>query len=149
LGTRKKCVFCEILRGRAPARIVAENRRAVALLDIQPYAAGHSLVISRRHVPFWHDLDEEEVIDIFRLARQVAQLIKKALRPEFVSLYARGRRIPHTHIFLVPTRKGEPFDRHFNALEGFQEGARELAGLQQPQRLDEIKELLLAARKKR
>lgn len=39
-------------------------------------------------------------------------------------------------------RVGEPFDRHFNALEGFQEGARTLAGLQEPEALAKTLDLL-------
>jgi len=139
---KSECVFCRIIQGAAPGYIVGENQRAVAILDIQPYARGHCLVLPRRHVPWWHDLDEAETADLFALARATAQKIMKAFQPEFVSLYARGRRIPHTHIFLVPTNKGEPFDRHFNALEGFQEGARALAGLQAPEALTEALNML-------
>ena len=55
----------------------------------------------------------------------------KAMSPDFVCIYARGRRIPHAHIFLVPTYKGDPLDRFFNALEGFQESPVELAALRE------------------
>jgi histidine triad (HIT) family protein len=142
-----ECIFCQILRGKAPGYIVCENDQAVALLDIQPYARGHCLVISRRHVPWWHDLTAEETAGLFALAQETAQKIMQAFKPEFVSLYARGRRIPHTHIFLVPTNKGEPFDRHFNALEGFQEAARSLAGLQEPASLQTTADLLATGKK--
>ncbi len=138
----EKCVFCKILAAKAPAYIVGENEQAVALLDIQPYARGHCLVISRRHVPWWHDLTAEESAGLFTLAQKTARKIMKVFKPEFVSLYARGRRIPHTHIFLVPTNKGEPFDRHFNALEGFQETAQFLAGLREPAELKATLDLL-------
>ncbi len=134
-GTTSACIFCDIIAHKAPGYRVGENEHAVAILDIQPYARGHCLVLPRRHVPWWHDLSAEETASLFELARGTAQKIMRAFRPEFVSLYARGRRIPHTHIFLVPTNQGEPFDRHFNALEGFQEGARNLARLQDPAEL--------------
>jgi histidine triad (HIT) family protein len=55
--------------------------------------------------------------------------------PSRFCLYARGRRIPHTHIFLVPTCGGDPLDRFFNALEGFQEAPSEWHALKQPDRL--------------
>lgn len=44
-------------------------------------------------------------------------------------MYARGRRIPHTHIFLVPTYKWDVLDRFFNPLELFQESPQDLAAL--------------------
>jgi histidine triad (HIT) family protein len=52
-----------------------------------------------------------------------------------VCLYARGRRIPHTHLFLVPSRQGDALDGFFNKLERFQESAPELAALKEGSRL--------------
>jgi len=86
-------------------------------------------VISKRHVPWWHDLSEEEIVSLFRMAKRVANRLRDAFSPEFVCLYARGRRIPHTHVFLVPTRKGDILDGFFNALERFQESPQALAAL--------------------
>jgi histidine triad (HIT) family protein len=141
-GAETGCIFCRILAGQAPGYVVGQNAEAVAILDIQPYARGHCLVIPRRHVPWWHDLEPAEATGLFALARETAQRIMRVFEPEFVSMYARGRRIPHTHIFLVPTRKGEPFDRHFNALEGFQEASRAMAESQAPVALQETLERL-------
>lgn len=126
------CPFCAIAAGRAPADVIEETSLSLALLDIQPLAAGHCLVIPRRHVPWWHDLTPEETADLFGVAHRTADRIRRAFRPDFVALYARGRRIPHTHLFLVPTFAGDPVDRHFNALEGWQEGAEALARLRDP-----------------
>jgi histidine triad (HIT) family protein len=126
---KASCVFCEIVAERAPAHRIAENKRALAILDIFPYSPGHTLVLSKRHVPFWHDLTAGEAADVFALAYRVARKLKTAFDPEFVCLMARGRRIPHTHVFLVPTAPGDVLDRYFNGLEKVQEGSEELAPL--------------------
>ncbi|MCK9586036.1 MAG: HIT family protein, partial [Methanothrix soehngenii] len=68
-----------------------------------------------------------------------------ALDPDFVCMYARGRRIPHTHIFLVPTYSGDVLDRFFNALELFQESPPELAALREKDSMEDIAELLREA----
>ena len=125
------CVFCEIVAGRAPAHRIAENEKALAILDIQPFSPGHTLILSKRHVPWWHDLTEQESASLFGLAHQVANRLGRAFEPEFVCLYARGRRIPHTHLFLVPTSGGDALDRFFNELEKVQETCEELAPLRQ------------------
>ena len=138
------CVFCDIVAGRSPGFIVGQNELAMALLDINPLATGHCLVIPRRHVPWWHDMSREETRAVFDLAREISERIVAAFEPEFVAMYVRGRRIPHTHVFLVPTSKGDPLDRHFNALEGFQEAAEALASLRDPKHLDEVKRRLLS-----
>jgi histidine triad (HIT) family protein len=127
-----RCVFCEIVAGKAPAHRIHEDELSLGILDINPFAEGHSLVIPKRHVPWWHDLTAEETESLFRVARIIARKLMKALAPEFVCLYARGRRIPHTHIFLIPTKGGDFLDRIFNNLEKVQESADELAKLRDP-----------------
>jgi histidine triad (HIT) family protein len=140
------CVFCEIVAGSAPAHRIAENERSVAILDISPYAPGHTLVLSKRHVPFWHDLTAREAADVFALAHRVARKLKTAFDPEFVCLMARGRRIPHTHVFLVPTAPGDVLDRYFNGLERVQEGSEELAPLREHASREKAARSLRAAR---
>ena len=123
------CVFCDIVAGRAPAHIIEENELALALLDVNPFVEGHCLVISKRHVQWWHELNDDEIASVFRVAKRVAGRLGATFSPEFVCMYARGRRIPHTHIFLVPTTKGDVLDGFFNALERFQESPETLAAL--------------------
>ena len=128
----QRCIFCEIVAGKAPAHRIYEDEHSLGILDINPFAEGHSLVIPKRHVPWWHDLTEEETESLFRVARIIAKKLMQAFAPEFVCLYARGRRIPHTHIFLIPTKSNDFLDRIFNNLEKVQESAEELAKLRDP-----------------
>jgi histidine triad (HIT) family protein len=58
-------------------------------------------------------------------------------------MYARGRRIPHTHIFLIPTYKDDILDRFFHALEKFQESPQDLALLRQKEQMRDAMRLLL------
>jgi len=136
------CAFCDIVAGRAEAYKIFEDDKSLCILDINPYTKGHSLVISKRHVPWWHDLEEDEMLSLFRVARTVARKMMTALSPEFVCMYARGRRIPHTHIFLIPTVKDDVLDRFFNALEKFQEAPKDLARLKEAEQMIEAMELL-------
>ncbi|MBI5524292.1 MAG: HIT family protein [Desulfarculus sp.] len=129
------CVFCAIAQGQAPAQVILQDELSLCILDIAPFSEGHCLVIPRRHVPWWHELSQAETASLFELARRGANLLMEAFAPEMVTMYARGRRIPHTHIFLVPTRAGEVLDSFFNALERFQESPGLLAGLGQEERL--------------
>lgn len=136
------CIFCDIVAGKAEAYKVFEDENSLCILDINPYTKGHCLVISKRHVPWWHDLEEDEVLSLFRVARTVARKMMASLSPEFVCMYARGRRIPHTHIFLIPTAKDDVLDRFFNALEGFQESPPGLVQLREEGHLKEAMEML-------
>jgi histidine triad (HIT) family protein len=140
--TEKACVFCEIVDGKAPAHVIQENEHSLCILDVHPYTYGHCLVISKGHVPWWHELTDDENASLFKLAKTVANRMMDKLRPDFVSLYARGRRVPHTHIFLIPTYSGDVLDRFFNALENFQESPTALARLKEPAVMSEAARLL-------
>jgi histidine triad (HIT) family protein len=141
----QKCIFCEIAADRSPSHKVYEDDLTLAILDINPFSSGHCLVIPKRHVPWWHELTDEENASLFRVAKVVAEKMMKVLMPDFVCMYARGRRIPHTHIFLVPTYKGDVLDRFFNALELFQESPPTLTALREERAMDEIARRLVEA----
>jgi len=132
------CVFCEIVAGRAPAHVIDQDDRSLCILDINPFAEGHCLVLPKRHVPWWHDLEDDEIASLFLLAKRVANRLRQTFQSEFICLYARGRRIPHTHVFLVPAEKGDVLDSFFNALETFQESPPALAALRHSRALSNV-----------
>ena len=136
------CIFCAIAAGKAPAYGVFEDELSYAILDINPFTKGHCLVIPKRHVPWWHELTEAETTSLFTVAKVVANRMMQVFQPDLVTLYARGRRIPHTHLFLVPTYSGDLLDRYFNALEKFQEAPPELTQLREQNSMAEAARLL-------
>lgn len=140
--SENRCIFCDIVEEKAPCYKVYEDELSLAILDINPFSRGHCLVIPKRHVPWWHELYDAENASLFGVAKMVAERMMKTLNPDFVCMYARGRRIPHTHIFLVPTYGGDVLDRFFNALELFQESPPELAALREKSSMEEMAELL-------
>jgi histidine triad (HIT) family protein len=136
------CVFCDIVAGKAEAYKIYEDELSICILDIHPYTEGHCLVIAKRHVQWWHGLTDEENASLFRVAKVVANRMMDKFHPDFVFLWARGTRIPHTHLFLVPTYSGDVLDQFFNDLENFQESPQELAKLKEPQAMAEAAKIL-------
>jgi len=141
-GKTPPCIFCRIAAGKAEAYRVYEDEFSLGILDLNPFTRGHCLVLSKRHVPWWHDLTKEETKSLFSVSRVIAQKLKKAFKPDFVCMYARGRRIPHTHIFLIPTFGGDMLDRFFNALEGAQELPGRIGPVKRKKELKETARLL-------
>ncbi len=136
------CVFCDIAVEKAPAYRIFEDALSFAILDINPFTQGHCLVITKRHVTRWHEMTEEETASVFNVARIVAGRMMKVFQPDLVLTYARGRRIPHAHIFLVPTYNGDLLDRFFNALEKFQESPPDLARLREIDSMERAAQML-------
>jgi histidine triad (HIT) family protein len=68
------CLFCGIIEGNVPATIVYEDADLVAFRDIQPQAPVHVLVVPRKHIPRFADLDEGNDALMGKLARAAARV---------------------------------------------------------------------------
>jgi len=106
------CVFCRILAGELPATVVAESERALAIMDINPVADGHVLVLTKAHAETLLDIAEPDLLDACHLARQVAVRIHRGLAPDgFHLLQNNGRAalqtVPHFHLHLIPRWQGD------------------------------------------
>ena len=95
-------IFSRIVAGEIPSYKVAENDKFYAFLDINPLAKGHTLVIPKREVDYFFDLDDEEIAAMQVFAKKVALAIKKAFPCIKVGQAVLGLEVPHAHIHLVP-----------------------------------------------
>jgi histidine triad (HIT) family protein len=70
------CLFCRIVAGEIPAKIVKRTDDAVAFRDIDPRAPAHVLVIPTRHLPAVRDArgsDDDALLGrLLRVAAEVA-----------------------------------------------------------------------------
>ena len=95
-------IFAKIAAGEIPSYKCAENEKFYAFLDINPLAKGHTLVIPRREVDYYFDLDDDEIAQMAVVAKQVATAIKKAFPCRKVGMAVLGLEVAHAHIHLVP-----------------------------------------------
>jgi len=102
-----KCIFCRIINGELPCRKVYEDDDVIGILDINPFSKGHVLVIPKKHVVWFHEMDEELTSKVFIAVNRICQKIKRAYDVEYIDLFARGMRIPHVHIFIIPKIRNE------------------------------------------
>jgi histidine triad (HIT) family protein len=54
------CLFCKVVAGEIPAKVVKRSEDAVAFRDIDPKAPTHVLVIPTKHVPAVRDAKGEQ-----------------------------------------------------------------------------------------
>ena len=93
------CVFCSIAAEEAPSYNVAESDRAVAFLDINPAADGHTLVIPKTHADDIWDLDPEDGRAVWTLAQEVAAHLSERLEPDGMTIFQANRKSGWQHVF--------------------------------------------------
>lgn len=95
-------IFSKIIAGDIPSYRVAEDDRFFAFLDINPLAAGHTLVVPQQETDYLFDLDDELLADMVVFSKKVAHAIRRAMGCKRVAVMVLGLEVPHAHIHLVP-----------------------------------------------
>ncbi|WP_295877536.1 HIT family protein [uncultured Zhongshania sp.] len=95
-------IFTKIIQGELPGHFVWQDEHAVAILTIEPIQEGHLLLIPRKEVDHWDDLQPELAAHLMSVAQTLAKALKKAYACQRVSMMIIGLEVPHTHIHLSP-----------------------------------------------
>ena len=97
-----KSIFSKIIDREIPAHIVAEDEHFIAFLDINPLSVGHTLVVPKKEVDYFFDVDDSLMEEIMPFSKRVAVAIKKATNCVRVGVAVIGFEVPHAHLHLVP-----------------------------------------------
>ncbi len=104
---QQQCIFCHIASGKIPAKKVYEDDKVTAVLDINPGASGHVLVIPKDHVAIMPQMSDDLVAHLGMVAKQLSHSIIRALKVEGTSIFvangvAAGQRAPHFLLHVIP-----------------------------------------------
>jgi ATP adenylyltransferase len=108
------CVFCLALEGDDEERLVVRRGpRAFVVLNKFPYSSGHLMVAPRRHVGEFGALDDDEVVEIHRLAARGMRALGELYGPDGFNLgwnlgrVAGAGVVDHVHLHVVPRWSGD------------------------------------------
>lgn len=104
------CLFCRIIEGSIPAKIVYQDEHTLAFDDINPQAPVHTLVIPKQHVASIQDLGEPDQALLGRILLTCAKIAKaKGLSDSGFRLIANtgrdgGQTVFHLHFHVMGGR---------------------------------------------
>ncbi|MGH7320961.1 MAG: HIT family protein [Candidatus Rokuibacteriota bacterium] len=109
------CLFCTALRAGEDAthRILARARSAFLILNAFPYATGHLMAATNRHVGSPEELSDEESLDLMRVSGRAVAVLRAVYRPDGFNLglnvgRAAGAGVEdHLHLHVVPRWAGD------------------------------------------
>ena len=101
-------IFTRIINGEIPCYRVAENYKFIAFLDINPLREGHTLIVPKKEIDYFFDLDEETLAEMMVFARRVALAIREVIECKRIGVVVLGLEVPHAHVHLIPmNREGD------------------------------------------
>ena len=101
------CIFCAIVDGDIPGRIVDESEAAIAFLDANPLAAGHTLVVPKAHHERLNDVPDDEATELYAAIHRVVPAVEDAVDARATTVAFNngefaGQEVPHVHCHVVP-----------------------------------------------
>jgi len=101
------CIFCQIVAGDIPARVVYEDADVLAFLDANPIAPGHTLVIPKTHYETLDEVPPEPGEMMFAAIHYLTPIVEDAVDADasnigFNNGAAAGQEVPHVHGHIVP-----------------------------------------------
>eukprot|EP00736_Rhodelphis_marinus_P001306 Rmarinus@m.4241 len=92
--------------------VFAQNSFSYAVVNLKPCVPGHMMVISKRVVPRFEDLSEEEVSSLWSLVHKIAPRIVAHFGGTSTTFAIQdgpeaGQTIPHVHVHIIPRRSGD------------------------------------------
>jgi diadenosine tetraphosphate (Ap4A) HIT family hydrolase len=107
-----ECIFCNL----DESRVEIENNLALSFKDLYPVTKGHSLVIPKRHVQSFFDLEKDEkkaILELLELQKKKLISQDKLITGFNIGIndgIDSGQTVMHCHVHLIPRRKGDMND---------------------------------------
>lgn len=119
------CIFCKIIEGTIPSYKLYEDDKIIIFMDINPNTNGHMLVIPKKHIIDFTEMDNETIQSINDGAKIMHKLIMDKLNPDGIRLvvnYGELQEVKHYHLHLIPYYKNKQEKRSveeiYNILKG-------------------------------
>lgn len=115
-------IFARLLRGEIPSHRIYEDDHTIAIMDVMPQGAGHTLVLPKASSRNLLDADPETLGALFKTVQKVAKAVKKAFDADGVVVSqfnepAAGQTVFHLHVHIIPRFDGVDLKKHAGEME--------------------------------
>jgi len=112
---RKQCIFCKIIKGEIPSKKVFEDDKIIAILDINPAAKGHTLIMTKEHYPILPVIPLDVAAHMFRTTKYLVKSLKEAMVTNSATVFiangaVAGQQSPHFLYHLIPREAEDGLD---------------------------------------
>lgn len=106
------CIFCKIIAGEIPSYCVYEDDDFRAILDVNPSAKGHVIILPKKHAANIFELPDEYAAKVMVVAKKIAKALKETYHCDGVNILqnngeAAGQTVFHLHVHVIPRFNGD------------------------------------------
>ena len=106
------CIFCDIVDGKIPSKVVYEDDNTLAILDISQTTKGHTLVMPKKHYDNFLEMPEDEFAELMKKVQLVSKKLISNLDAAGTNTLINtnevsGQTVKHTHVHIIPRYSSE------------------------------------------
>ena len=107
------CIFCKIIKGEIPSKTIYEDDVVKVFLDVNPNTTGHMLVVPKKHIVDFTEIDDATLTHIHSVIRdRLLGLIYDKLGAcglKIVNNYGSEQLVKHYHVHVIPVYEDTDF----------------------------------------
>ncbi|MFX0017687.1 MAG: HIT family protein [Promethearchaeota archaeon] len=101
------CIFCQIIEKKIDSKIIFENEKVMAFLDIFPVSRGHMIIVPKNHYLNLEVIPDDDLAEVFKIVKKMAKLVHAKLNLDGYNILqnnytAAGQVINHFHVHIIP-----------------------------------------------
>ncbi len=109
---KQQCIFCQIIAGKIPSKKIYEDEKVFVVLDINPAAKGHVLLLPKEHYAIMPQVPDKDLGHYFLVARSFSHVLLKTLQASGTSIFianglAAGQKAQHFILHIIPRKEGD------------------------------------------
>ncbi|MBI2146433.1 HIT domain-containing protein [Candidatus Woesearchaeota archaeon] len=109
---KQQCIFCQIITGKIPSKKIYDDANSLAILDINPAARGHILLLPKEHYGILPQMPDDLLGALFSTAKRLSQVVLKVLKVSGTTIFvanglAAGQKAPHVMLHIIPRKEGD------------------------------------------
>ena len=101
----ENCVFCKIINKEFSCYKLYEDDYVLSFLSIEPVSYGHTLIIPKKHILDYEEIDLETLNHINKVGKEIFDKLKDKLKPDSIQLVQNNgnlQEVKHFHLHLIP-----------------------------------------------
>lgn len=101
------CIFCKIAQKEIKSYVIDESENFICVLDINPHAPGHSLILPKSHIVNFIEVPKNLSEEMVEFIQRIIKILEKKLNTNSFTIGINegklaGRAIDHLHIHIIP-----------------------------------------------
>ena len=100
-------IFSKIIEGSIPSIQIDKTENEIAFLDIMPCAEGHTLIVPKKEVERFEDMEPQDTASLMVFLHRISKAVSSALGGVDYNLILNngvqaGQEVMHVHFHIIP-----------------------------------------------